>query len=47
MVGDGYWQAVVLHTEDDNYSLHLEAYRADGLEATYNSVHCTTECCPV
>lgn len=34
--GDGYWQAVVPRTEDDNYVLHLEAYSTNGLEGTYD-----------
>ncbi len=36
LIGDGYWQATVPRTSDDNYELHLEAYSANGLEGAYD-----------
>jgi len=36
LLGDGYWQASVPRTSDDNYVLHLEAYSENGLEGTYD-----------
>lgn len=36
LVGNGYWQATVPRTENDNYLLHLEAYSVGGLEGTYD-----------
>jgi len=36
LLGEGFWQAVVPRTADDNYLLHLEAYSANGLEGTYD-----------
>ena len=36
LVCDGYWQATVTRSDDDNYLLHLEAYSADGLAGTYD-----------
>ncbi|MFA6718296.1 MAG: hypothetical protein WCS15_04370 [Prevotella sp.] len=35
LVGDGYWQAVVPKSEDNNYVLYLEAYSENGLDSTY------------
>lgn len=35
LVGDGYWQATVPRSVDNNYSLYLEAYSTDGLEGAY------------
>lgn len=36
LVGDGAWQAVVARSEDNNYTIHLEAYSSSGLDGTYD-----------
>jgi len=36
LIGDGYWQAEVPRSEDNNYDVYLEAYSENGLEDTYS-----------